>query len=691
MIYKSEEKSQEYVAPILGNGTVCIQADYEGCMADERRTDKISCNPSMRIWRAGRRQYDNTLLPFGSFGHSFKNSKMLEKYSQQLDTQNALVKTKCEYNGGTEIESIVSVHHDFDLIMINRRIFCSQNLSYCFEYVTGNDKKDFWIDEITEYDDGIDIEYSAAKGQRGIISLFSDEKTAVHAGNGTFSLECDISQGEKEVTFYILFCDNITSKEYLKDSEEIKSRVKAEGYNAFIKRHVSQWKKYYSEGYAVTDDQELNAVYNTAQYHIKCYTTPWSVPVGLCDALWHGKYFAFDEFYMLMPLLSSNHMNAAYKIPHFRAEGLEKAIKRASSPHSVRQARYPWETLENGDEGASPGYWHDHVFHMACIAMAEYYYYKYTDDKNFLLKEGYPVIKACAMFYINHMLYETSDGHLKVSKCTDMERLGASVPNGYMTSCGIIKTIRIFCETAHILGLDEADKYLHLADRLYASLPNDGFKYIPHDGCADTSIGLMGGTYPFDIMDKNNTLQKNGIKSYLSQENAKGNMYAVGSGACPWYKVWKAIVLGRLGKADEAYCAIKDAANNTGNFKEMYEINDLETGTIFRPWFGTASGMFIQAVNEMLVRSEDGILYIGAALPKKIKAFSFKLAAYGGIVVEAEIYDNRIKTLRLTSKIKKGCVDVAVRKHLISDEINGEKLREHGEEYYLIRCAITEE
>ena len=174
---------------------------------------------------------------------------------------------------------------------------------------------------------------------------------------------------------------------------------------------------------------------------------------------------------MMMPLLSSNHINSAYKIPHFRAEGLAKAIKRASSPHSVRQARYPWETLENGDEGSPIGYWHDHVFHMACIAMGEYYYYKYTGDNQFLIEEGYPVIKACAMFYINQMLCEVADGSLKVGKCTDLERLGASVPNGYMTACGIIKTIQIFCETANILGLDEANEYSHFAKRLYDALP----------------------------------------------------------------------------------------------------------------------------------------------------------------------------------------------------------------------------
>ena len=144
MGYKSAEKSQEYVAPLLGNGAMCIHVDYEGCMTDERRTEKISYNPGMRIWRAVRRRYDNTLMPFGSFRHKFENSIMLREYAQELDTKNAVVKTKCKYDG-IEIESTIAVHHDCNLIMINRKMHCMQDISYCFEYVLDNIKKDFFI------------------------------------------------------------------------------------------------------------------------------------------------------------------------------------------------------------------------------------------------------------------------------------------------------------------------------------------------------------------------------------------------------------------------------------------------------------------------------------------------------------------------------------------------------------------
>lgn len=49
-MYRSNVKEyQEYVAPILGNGSVCLQVDYEGCMPQERKSERISNNPNMKI------------------------------------------------------------------------------------------------------------------------------------------------------------------------------------------------------------------------------------------------------------------------------------------------------------------------------------------------------------------------------------------------------------------------------------------------------------------------------------------------------------------------------------------------------------------------------------------------------------------------------------------------------------------
>ena len=77
-------------------------------------------------------------------------------------------------------------------------------------------------------------------------------------------------------------------------------------------------------------------------------------------------------------------------------------------------------------------------------------------------------------------------------------------------------------------------------------------------------------------------------------------------------------------------------------FNEMFEIN--EPDHIIRPWFSTAAGIFVTAVNEMLLQTEENVIKILPAFPHKIDV-SFKLAAKGGITVEATTKDGELKKI----------------------------------------------
>lgn len=153
------------------------------------------------------------------------------------------------------------------------------------------------------------------------------------------------------------------------------------------------------------------------------------------------------------------------------------------------------------------------------------------------------------------MIYKIENGKVIVGKCTDLERLGSSISNAYMTTCGVIKTLDILHETANILMIDSelAERCKKTAEDLKTGLPNDGKRYVPYPGCNVDSIGILSGIYPFDVIEKNNKLQKMGIESYINNENRFGNMYAVGSGVCSWYMTWKALVHARMGKVKRPF------------------------------------------------------------------------------------------------------------------------------------------
>ncbi len=666
MTYKfnKQTENQYYVAPVLGNGNMTFQVDYEGNMFAAPNFEDIRGNNDMRIWWAARRyahKPDFDLVSFGRFGHLLSAAATLVDGEQSLDVKNAVMNSVSKYADGTEISSEVFIHHDMNLIAVKKDINGADSI--CFEYDLCDIKDADRLPELltvtnTELcEDGVWIQYKIDAGMypyEGIVGVFSTQAAK-------FELKGNkISATSGSNCFYILFCDKMDYEDYVKAAKDIKNDVLQKGYEAVKAVHMSKWNAYMSEGYAKLGDEGIDNVYDTAQYHLKCYTTNWSLPVGLNNGSWQGRYFAFDEFYMFMGLITSNHMNAAVKIPKFRRSGLDEALFRtAVHAEEIRGARYPWETLENGKEGAPIGFWMDHIFHMACISCGAYYYYRFTDDIKFLEEVAYPMVEASAIFYMYNMVYKTEGGKTIIGKCTDLERLGPFRENTYMTTCGVIKTLEIYDTISNILGIDKdfVKECRETAEALKNSLPNDGEKYIPYADCKDISIALISGTYPFNVIAKDSKLQKNGIQSYLDSEAAVGNMYAVGSGVCSWYMTWKAVVFARHNMAMEAYEAVKNASKNSGSFGEMYEILDISTNTVYRPWFTTAAGMLVHSVNEMLLSSDNDTIYIAPALPETVGSFAFKLAAYHGALVEAEVVDNKL--VKLCVKSEK-CVDVVL-------------------------------
>ena len=76
-----------------------------------------------------------------------------------------------------------------------------------------------------------------------------------------------------------------------------------------------------------------------------------------------------------------------------------------------------------------------------------------------------------------------------------------------------------------------------------------------------------------------------------------------------------------------------------GPFGETWEIN--EPGLRIHPWFTTASGNCVFAVNEMLVRG---------TVPKSWTDYAFRLPAYGGLCVEARVAGGRLAALAVTPR-----------------------------------------
>jgi hypothetical protein len=219
-----------------------------------------------------------------------------------------------------------------------------------------------------------------------------------------------------------------------------------------------------------------------------------------------------------------------------------------------------------------------------------------------------------------------------------------------MTTCGAIKLFEVCAKTIDVLGAGDDYKFEceKLREQLVKSLPTDGEKYLPYPNCKERSIGVFSCKFPFDVLETDDEKMLKSFSDYIENESVYGNMYHGGSKVSPWYCAWKANAYARCRMSVEAEKALFQYFDSTGAFNESYEIN--EDGKRLRPWFMTASGVFMSAANEMFVQSDGKTLELLPATT--IKNVKFKIRVKGGIVVEAEILEGEIKsiTLTLTSK-----------------------------------------
>jgi hypothetical protein len=293
-------------------------------------------------------------------------------------------------------------------------------------------------------------------------------------------------------------------------------------------------------------------------------------------------------------------------------------------------------------ELAPLGNWIDHIFHIPLVGIGAFNFYEYSDDRAFL-EECYPLIRACSKFITKHMVYRDGE-KLYIGKCTDLERLGSSIQNPFLTACGAIKLLECCHKVAKILKIDieYAEECAHTAKKLLENLPTENGRYVPHLECDQKSIAVFGGKFPFDVLESNDEKMLKAWDDFEENGALYGNMYPKGSGISPWYACWKAEGYARAGIRDRAYATLKQAYPSAGVFNELFEIN--EEGCRIKPWFSTAAGIFVSSVNEMLLQCEGSIVKIMPGMPHNVDA-SFKLAAKGDITVEAEIKSKKLVSI----------------------------------------------
>ncbi len=571
-ICNKKDADDRYFPPLIGNGDLSVTIDYEG---NQPQVPKNFMTPG--IFRAGKRFFMPG-YPLINFGHVMQGGPWgeLVDWRQTLNTGEAYILCERDYDTGIHAEMKVFCHAEQNIIAF--RCSFSREIEYTFQYSIPYQRR-LQLHPVSN----CAIAYNADSmfDDSGMITLVAPE------GANSFPRQDGltfIAKG-KSFDFFLVF-----------DQQPEKL-----DFDDLLESHRQVWRRFWDEGYVRLPDIAVQRMYNTALYHLKVFSTKWSIPTGIFPLHWEGRYFGYDEMYCFDALLGGGHLELAKKIPDFRYSTLEQRLgyHKATCEKVGTAVSFPVETMENGLEGTPPGFWEGHIFQTANAGICAGWYVKYSGDMEYLKEKAYPLMRACSEYFRRGHIYKNGEKTI-IGKCTDLERLGAFVENGLVTTCSVIALFRMTAEYAEKLNADAelAAELKKLAEELFDGLPSDGEKYIPAPGYGQRSIASYIGTYPYGVVMPDNPLQEAAISDADDHWDDFALQYASGRGNMSnWYKGIIANAYIRGGRFRDAAALISKASEVLGCFGECFEIYDWR----YRPWFTTASGAIISAINSMLL------------------------------------------------------------------------------------------
>lgn len=434
-------------------------------------------------------------------------------------------------------------------------------------------------------------------------------------------LSGNLKKGEK-ITFSLV--GSVTSTRDFSDPNSESERqviyVAYLGADRILKEHTALWNELWRGDIIIEGDKEAQLIARSALFNLYSSVLGGSrlsiPPMGLSGTFYSGHIFWDSEIWMYPPMLFMN-QDIAKSMVDYRTDRLKAAEQRALT-YGYRGAMFPWESDDAGEEStpinALTGQFEHHI--TADVAIAFWNYYCMTKDRNWLVKEGYPVMKKIADFWTSRVR-KNADGSYSIPYVIGADEYAEGVDDNAFTNAAAQKALHYATEAAKIVGENAPAEWKTIGENLVFLKMSNGVtsEYAGYKGemIKQADVNLLA--YPLGkIQDRNQILKD--LDYYTHKIDLK-------DGPAMTFSVF-AVQYARLG----------DAENATKMFKRAYQPNQrppfgvlAETPSSSNPYFMTGAGGVLQAIINGfggLDITENGIIQHKSVLPKTWKKLTLK-------------------------------------------------------------------
>jgi trehalose/maltose hydrolase-like predicted phosphorylase len=491
-----------------------------------------------------------------------------------------------------------------------------------------------YFNEIDKPNGGITLLTSTAKSPTGKMQLCAsnsflfNEKDTVQprimhemTDNNLHSMKFkkEVSAGQ---TFqYAVVGSSITSAhsvDPLNEAERLTIYARLEGRERLIKFHTKAWDELWQSDIKIDGDAQAQADVHSMLYHLYSFSragTAYSPsPMGLSGLGYNGHVF-WDADLWMYPSLLVLHPEIARSMVEYRFQRLAAARQNAFS-HGFKGAMFPWESADSGGEEtpvwALSGPFEHHI--SACVALAAWNYYCVTQDKQWLLEKGWPIISATADFWASRV-ERNGPGQYDIKNVVAADEWAENIDNDAFTNAAAKANLQCAAAAAKVLGLKADPDWLLVAQNIPVLKFPDGvtkeFASYKGEGIKQADVNLLA--YPLKTITDAAQIRKD-LEYYETRVPNQGTP-AMTQGIFT-------LLYARLGNGDKAYHFFKDAYEPNLN-PPFRVIAETKGGT--NPYFATGAGGIIQSLLMGfggLDITPNGIIQIKSKLPSNWRSLT---------------------------------------------------------------------
>ena len=384
-----------------------------------------------------------------------------------------------------------------------------------------------------------------------------------------------------------------------------------EGRERLVQAHERLWDELWQSDIRIEGDDDAQRLVRFALFNLYSSCRAGSrlsiPPMGLSSQGYNGHIFWDTELWMYPPMLLLQ-PELARSMLNYRIDRIGPARRKAMA-YGYRGAMFPWESDDTGEEAtptfALTGAFEHHI--TADVGIACWNYYSVTHDTLWLEREGFPLLREIADFWVSRAV-RNADGSYSIPGVTGADEYANGVTDNAFTNASASLALAYACRAGAVCGEQVPSVWKEVSQGLRILQFEDGVtrEHATYQGetIKQADVNLLA--YPLGkITDP--AQQRKDLAYYaerIDQRDGPMMSYAV---FCVQYA--------RMGDAAKAWEMFRRCY--LPNWRPPFGVLS-ETPASNNPYFMTGAGGLLQAVLNGfcgLQVTEEGIVQLPSVLP----------------------------------------------------------------------------